>query len=128
MQGGLLLRKPGMYSCQRVLVVRESALGRILTPVCLDFLQNQTLKNLAGHLFFVPAMTPDTNQFKERAKDLATEFGAATFVCNADINENKDLRIRTHLPIKDSAQAEDLSEQVDSTTDLFIINVSFSMK
>jgi len=64
----------------------ETAIGRLATPICLDFCGTQLLDLLVSaraNLLFVPAMTPRMGPFYERARDLGTSARATTFVVNS---------------------------------------------
>jgi hypothetical protein len=66
--------------------VLETPLGRLATPICLDFCGDQVRDLLVAcgvNLLLVPAMTPEMRPFQERARDLGTQTRAATFVTNS---------------------------------------------
>jgi hypothetical protein len=64
----------------------ECALGRVATPICLDFCGDQ-LRNLLEdtqvNLLLVPAMTPRMSPFYSRARDLGTTNRATTLGVNS---------------------------------------------
>ena len=68
------------------LFVIDSSVGRLATPICLDF-SGQELRDLfvrtGTNLLFVPAMTPRLHDFQARARDLGTQTRATTFVANS---------------------------------------------
>lgn len=66
--------------------VLETPLGRLATPICLDFCGDQIrdlLVECGINLLLVPAMTPEMRPFQERARDLGTQSRAVTFVTNS---------------------------------------------
>jgi hypothetical protein len=69
-----------------VLEMIDSPLGRLATPICLDFCGEQ-IRDLAVdscvNLFLVPAMSPRMEPFQESARDFGTQNRAATFVVNS---------------------------------------------
>lgn len=70
-----------------VLQVVDSPIGRLVTPICLDFIGHdlRTLFTDAGiNLFLVPAMTLGLTEFAARARELGTDNRASTFVVNSD--------------------------------------------
>lgn len=82
------------------LMVAESAIGRLLTPICLDYIQGETWSDLGADLYLVPAMTPSLGRFADTAKFLGGEHGAATFVCNALVAGKDEHRRCGYLPNK----------------------------
>jgi len=69
-----------------VLEVLDTPLGRLATPICLDFCGEQLrdlLVDACVNLLFVPAMTPQMKPFVDRARDLGTQNRAATFAVNS---------------------------------------------
>jgi hypothetical protein len=71
------------------LVVAETALGRILTPICLDFIEGDFWGDLGADFYLVPAMTGGLSRFKRRAEALGGRHGAATLVCNARLDSER---------------------------------------
>jgi hypothetical protein len=69
-----------------VLEILDTPLGRLATPICLDFCGEQLrdlLVDTCVNLLFVPAMTPRMAPFLDRARDLGTQNRAATFAVNS---------------------------------------------
>src|SRR6185436_9201042 len=69
-----------------VLEILDTPLGRLATPICLDFCGEQLrdlLVDACVNLFFVPAMTPRMEPFLDRARDLGTQNRATTFAVNS---------------------------------------------
>lgn len=64
----------------------ESPVGRIATPICLDFI-GEELRDLffasRANLFLVPALTAEMRPFGERARKLGDYNRAMTFVANS---------------------------------------------
>ena len=71
------------------LVVADTALGRILTPICLDFIEGDFWGDLGADLYLVPAMTGGLSRFQRRAEELGGRHGAATLVCNARLDGDR---------------------------------------
>jgi len=68
------------------LQITETALGRLATPICLDFCGTQLrdlLVQARVNLLFVPAMTPRMGPFYSRARELGTQSRTTTFVANS---------------------------------------------
>jgi len=86
----------------RQLAVRESAAGRLLTPICLDFIEGALWSELGADIFLVPAMSPGLERFRDRARDMGTRHGAASFVCNAQCAGQERERYVAYLPIRRS--------------------------
>jgi hypothetical protein len=93
MQKGLLSRlgidERGGYediALGRTLEVLDLSMGRLVTPICLDFCGDE-LRDLliacAVNFCLVPAMTPEMAPFQQRAYDLGTWNRATTFVVNS---------------------------------------------
>lgn len=79
------LFEPSKFS-HRV-VVRDTHVTRIATPICLDYISdwNDSLwAKLAADLYLVPAMSPNLRDFHARARVLGRQ-GASTLVANATI-------------------------------------------
>ena len=69
-----------------VLEVLDTPLGRLATPICLDFCGEQLrdlLVDACVNLLLVPAMTPQMKPFVDRARDLGTQNRAVTFAVNS---------------------------------------------
>ncbi len=80
--------------------IRETPLGRLATPICLDFCGNQ-LRDLfiqtRVNLFLVPAMTPRMGPFYARAREFGSFNRATTIVVNsAWLLRSLGLRSRRH--------------------------------
>ena len=82
----------------RTLVVAESVIGRLLTPICLDYIEGDLWRDLGADIYLVPAMTKTLGRFALCAEDLGGRHGAATFVCNAQTGGNQ--RCLAYLPVK----------------------------
>jgi predicted amidohydrolase len=70
----------------REIQILDSPLGRLATPICIDFCGDELrglLVEAHVNLLLVPAMTPEMRPFRERAWDLGTQSRAATFVANS---------------------------------------------
>jgi len=67
-------------------VIADCALGRLATPICLDFCGDELRELFIGtrtNLLLVPAMTPRIRDFRERARELGTHCRGSTFVVNS---------------------------------------------
>ena len=82
----------------RRLVVRETSVGRLLTPICLDFIDDALWSALGADIFLVPAMSPGLERFRLKAQDLGSRHGAASFVCNAQTAGTE--RYVAYLPLR----------------------------
>jgi hypothetical protein len=105
-------------------LVCRTALGRIATPICLDFLCENTWKKIPVDVFFVPAMSPNLIRFEYASKGAGKKWGSAVFVCNTQskqLNENQN-SVYTYLPRKSDLQPK------EETPHLFIVNVAIDMK
>lgn len=98
--------------------VRESRVGRIMTPICLDYINDKLWSELAGELYLVPAMSGGLARFETQAKVLGGKHGAASFVCNA-ATEGRH-RYVSYLPMK----KQNVAEQ-SPRNDLFTFVVKF---
>lgn len=66
----------------KCIAIRQTALGRIATPICLDFLSKNLLSLIPIDVFLVPAMSSSFRNFIHCSENYGEEFGSATFVCN----------------------------------------------
>ena len=80
------------------LVVAQTALGRALTPICLDFIEGALWSELGADLYLVPAMTDGLGRFRDQARRLGGLHGAASFVCNAQTTGKE--RCHHYLPVR----------------------------
>jgi hypothetical protein len=83
------------------LVTRNTALGRIATPICLDFLCDALWKIIPVDVFFVPAMSSGLSRFEDNCRAVGNAWGAAAFVCNAH-SKKEQLAVHAYLPTKDA--------------------------
>jgi hypothetical protein len=68
------------------LEILDGPLGRLATPICLDYCGDELRDLLIGaavNLLLVPAMTLRMEPFYERARDLGTQVRAVSFVTNS---------------------------------------------
>lgn len=68
------------------LVIVDSPLGRMVTPICLDFCGDELIDLVTAscvNFFLVPAMTERMKNFHQQAVHLGTRTGAASFVANS---------------------------------------------
>ncbi|HEX9733682.1 MAG TPA: hypothetical protein VGG06_17050 [Thermoanaerobaculia bacterium] len=69
-----------------VVTFLDSALGRMLVTICLDYCGDQLTELVLDsrpNLFWVPAMTPAMGAFHERARFLGSRLRASSFVVNS---------------------------------------------
>lgn len=85
------------------IALRESMAGRLLTPICLDFIDDPLWAELGADIFLVPAMSAGLSRFRATAKQLGGRHGAASFVCNAATTGKE--RLVDYLPFKDAPKA-----------------------
>jgi len=52
------------------IALRESLIGRLLTPICLDFIDDPLWAELGADIFLVPAMSAGLSRFRDAAKRL----------------------------------------------------------
>lgn len=104
------------------LVIRDTALGRLATPICLDFLHDEGWQAMQVNVFLVPAMSNNLKRFEGRCKQLGGIKNAATFICNAKV-DNKHLPVYAYHPSRKNLLVdEDLKKDR-----LFIVEVNIDM-
>lgn len=82
----------------RTIVIRQTALGLVVAPICLDFIKDPHWERLAADLYLIPAMSPGLNDFHTYARKLGRQ-GAASFVCNAKTDhDNSRHRRVAYIP------------------------------
>jgi predicted amidohydrolase len=102
------------------IVIYRSKLGRIATPICLDFIKADGLwQKLAVDLFLVPAMSKNLKRFQDSSKQAGNRWGSAVFVCNAAPNDKNSVYV--YLPSKEAKEFSQHSEH------LFTIDVDIDM-
>ncbi|MGZ8161189.1 MAG: hypothetical protein ACXWT4_20655 [Methylobacter sp.] len=102
------------------LVMRHTALGRIATPICLDFLCDESWKIMPADVFLVPAMSSGLSRFEDNCRAVGNAWGAAAFVCNAQ--PEKGLKaVYAYLPTKDALQPK------EQAPFLFTVKVNIDM-
>jgi hypothetical protein len=72
--------------CAAGLEVADTPIGRLVTPICLDFCGEEIRELLIDsrvNLYLVPAMTPRMGDFRRRARDLGTLCRGSSFVVNS---------------------------------------------
>lgn len=102
-------------------VVRESAAGRLLTPICLDYIDDGLWSSLGADLFLIPVMT-GLARFVDKAREMGNRHGAASFICNANTDGMYNDRLVCYLPIKDAPPVCQIAGGK-----LFTIDVNFCM-
>ena len=102
------LQSPAFEPTQlsRRLVMRHTALGRVATPICLDFLCDELWKTMPVDVFFVPAMSSGLSRFKDNCRTVGNTWGSAAFVCNAQPGKGLQA-VHAYLPTKDTLQPKE---------------------
>jgi hypothetical protein len=85
-------------------VLRQTVLGMMATPICLDFIHDHTWHKLPVHLYLVPAMSASLSRFEHRCRDIGQK-AAAAFVCNAHAEQTH----YAYVPSKDPLQVNQIS-------------------
>lgn len=100
------------------IALRESLVGRLLTPICLDYIDDALWAELGADLFLVPAMSKGLSRFRDAAKRMGARHGAASLVCNAATSGKE--RLVDYLPGKYAPVATLLPNG-----ELFTIDINF---
>ncbi|MGZ8158674.1 MAG: hypothetical protein ACXWT1_19985 [Methylobacter sp.] len=103
------------------LVMRHTALGRVATPICLDFLCDELWKIMPVDVFFVPAMSPNLKRFEDNSRAVGNMWGSAVFVCNAQTYKAQQA-VLAYRPEKD-----DVLRPEGKASFLFTVNVDIDM-
>jgi len=115
-------------------VLVDCALGRLVTPICLDYIGDGLLglfRDTDSNLFLVPAMTARMKPFVERAVKLGTDCQASSFVVNsakmypAQGSKPED-RFLAYVPAKDGCiPAEDETSEAweEISKDLIMFSI-----
>lgn len=69
------------------LTLRHTALGKLATPICLDFLIDPHWTAMLADVFLVPAMSPGFSRFQDHCREIG-KSGASAFVCNALLDKD----------------------------------------
>lgn len=104
--------------------VCRTALGRLATPICLDFLVDEKWKTLPVDVFFVPAMSMGLSRFADNSRIAGEQWGSAVFVCNAQpdpLAEDAKQAVYTYLPTKATNTPSQLSPY------LFTLKIAIAM-
>ncbi|MEW8552635.1 MAG: hypothetical protein AB2605_02485 [Candidatus Thiodiazotropha sp.] len=89
-------REPALLG--KRIAVRNTDIGRIVTPICLDYIARKTLwADLKVDLYLVPAMSPRLDDFRADAWKRGRN-PSATMVCNAKIDGDLKHRIHDYIP------------------------------
>lgn len=108
-------------------IICHTALGRIATPICLDFLKNDGIwQKLPIDIFLVPAMSDSKeglNRFENNSVNAGGKWGSAVFVCNA-MPDDDHQAVYVYLPSTENLPAiNKLSPYL-----LFITELDIDMK
>ncbi|GAB6140481.1 hypothetical protein JCM14076_12100 [Methylosoma difficile] len=101
------------------LVIRHSALGKVATPICLDFLCDGLWKTMPIELFLVPAMSAGLSRFIDNCRIAGNEHSSAVFICNTDGNKEPLVAYRPEK--HDTLQIQKINPL------LFIVDVDITM-
>lgn len=82
----------------RQLVLAETIVGRLLTPICIDYIEGDLWRELGADFYLVPAMTPSLGRFADTAMLMGGRHGAASCVCNARTEGSVDHRRHCYVP------------------------------
>lgn len=66
----------------QIITIRNSQLGNLASPICLDFLDDPVWKNMPVNVFLVPVMSNNLNRFKDESKNFGKKQ-IASFICNS---------------------------------------------
>jgi hypothetical protein len=107
-------------------VMCRTKLGRIATPICLDFIKAEGLwQKLAIDIFLVPAMSSGLSRFELSSKLAGNRWGSAVFVCNTKPDDTKPdydkNAVHVYLPQKKTKEPDKLSSY------LFTIDIDIAM-
>ncbi|MCX7093290.1 MAG: hypothetical protein NTY50_07580 [Methylobacter sp.] len=102
------------------LIMRHTALGRMATPICLDFLCDDQWKLMPVDVYLVPAMSAGLSRFRDTCRTVGNLWGAAAFVCNVPMDDERH-SVLAYRPAKDALQIEKESPS------LFIVKVDIDM-
>jgi len=100
------------------LVIRHTALGKVATPICLDFLCDGLWKAMPVELFLVPAMSAGLSRFKDNCRIAGNEHSSAVFICNT--HGNKETHF-AYLPKPEALETKEINRY------LFIAKIDISM-
>ena len=82
----------------------QTRVGRLLGPICLDYIEAPIWAEIGADLYLVPAMSQGLPRFHDQAKSLGNRHLAASIVCNADTGGERDNRIAVYLPTRDKGK------------------------
>ncbi len=92
------------------LVLRDTLIGRISTPICIDLLNNPLTSQLGTDCYWVPAMSHSTDLFWDCAKANGRSRGAITLLVNAQLQG--DQRTMCYLLKQQPVRPEKLGEHL----------------
>lgn len=93
----------------RQLVMRHTALGRIATPICLDFLCDGLWQVMPVDVYFVPVMSKGLSRFNDKCRTVGNIWGAAAFGCNAQMDGGWQASMFVYRPTKDGLEPKEQS-------------------
>jgi len=105
----------------RQLVMRHTALGRIATPICLDFLCDGLWQIMPVDIYFVPVMSKGLSRFNDSCRTVGNIWGAAAFGCNVRMDGGWQASMFAYRPAKDDLEPK------EQNPSLFIVEVDIDM-
>ncbi|WP_277060199.1 hypothetical protein, partial [Rivihabitans pingtungensis] len=110
-------------SLGKTITVAETEIGRLLTPICLDYLKGDLWDELGADMYLVPAMSGNLSRFVDQAKAMGGRHGAASFVCNAQDSATEEKCRLAYLPLKTQPLIQRLPSPSEITPPLFTVEV-----
>jgi len=103
------------------ITVLQTRAGRLLGPICLDYIEDPRWGEIGADLYLVPAMSGGLSRFHDQAKSFGSRHLAASIVCNANTGGEQGKRIAVYLPTRDKAKLE-VRKQAPN---LFTLDIEF---
>lgn len=110
-------------SLGKTITVAETEIGRLLTPICLDYIEGDLWDELGADMYLVPAMSGNLSRFVDQAKAMGGRHGAASFVCNAQDSAAEEKCRLAYLPLKTQPLIQRLPSPSEITPPLFTVEV-----
>ena len=88
----------------RRVTLLQTRVGRLLGPICLDYLEDGIYAEVGADLFLVPAMSAGLSRFHAQARTLGNRHLAASIVCNAHTDGEQGDRFVVYLPTRDKGK------------------------
>ncbi|AQR63997.1 hypothetical protein BXU06_02170 [Aquaspirillum sp. LM1] len=110
-------------SLGKTITVAETEIGRLLTPICLDYIEGDLWTKLGADMYLVPAMSGNLSRFVDQAKTMGGRHGAASFVCNAQDSAAEEKCRLAYLPFKTRPVVRRLTSSSEIIPPLFTVEV-----